>query len=517
MGNCNCCCPLNEETLPDWQLEGYKVVIPELFQDFLYEETNGWYQSIYDTKSCCWYRSFEVIGNYNTRLEITEDLIRSAVVASSRVDAMGWSDVGTILYKCLDGPATSLPPFDLCPIPVGSVGSKTCETNAESKIRGLFYYQPYRIEMLLSNHKEVCFEEDELPKNIYTLRTIIRFRCYTNTQRFDRNCTRINYYSNHECLEVNRSNYVSPDCNNTTNLDYSNPIPPEDIIWPESNFSYIFPFYHLAFSVVVDQFEEIPKEITINSHTSPISKEKFEECIRPSRTCQQFEPTEGIRGLGLIEDEECYTFNSFWTFNSAINDPTSYLVIVPSTVQDLAAYVGWPLGNPPQAGFPNTIWCPEFPGGTTFISFPVDISNPFCSLTLNVFRGATNSPENSYATCGFATGFFALGFEKIDVGELWLRFKSDIPNSIGCRLVDPVPCPPDGDWYDPEDPPIPVEPGDPPWRPDGYECGWYGGDRYLTIRGIGATSHEQDSEWLPHTDRTVCIDPFDFNFDIPDE
>lgn len=512
MGNCNCCCPLNEETLPDWQLEGYEVVTPEIFSNGLYEEVNGWHQSIYETKSCCWYRSFEAIGNYNTRLEITEDLIRSAVVASSTVDAMAWSRVDAIFYKCIDGPATSLPPFDLCHIPLGSVGSRTCETNAESKIRGLFYYQPYRIEMLLSNHKEICFEEDEFPKNIYTLRTLISFRCYTNTQRFDRDCTRINYSSSHSCFEVNRSNYVSPDCNNTTNLDYSNPTPPEDIIWPESNFSYNFPFYRLAFSVVVDQFEEIPKEIIINSHLSPINKEKFKECILPGNTCQQIEPTEGIKGLGLIEDEECYTFDNYWTFNSAINDPTSYLIITSLTVEDWVSNIILPLGNPPQVGFPNTIWCPEFPGGTVFLRFPVDIPNPLCPLTLNVFRRATNAPENSYASCGFATGFFALGFEKIDASNLWLR-----PKINPCFIVDPTPCPPDGDWYDPEDPPIPTEPGNPPWRPVGYECGWYGGARYPTIDGISATSHEQESEWLPHTDRTACIDPFDFNFSIPDE
>jgi hypothetical protein len=484
MGSCSCCqkC-VDIEELPDWQIAGYNAY--------------NWSQR----GECCWSRLYVAIGNYNTRVQTTDDLIRSALVSFTRVDAIGYSAVERLgsealtlkaspFWPCPNG--LDLPPIELCPIPIGSVADATLDCNIEEKIRGVFYYQPNIIEITLSFDEKFC-EENPKP-SIYTLSVRTFFRGHLTSQRFGRNCTKRRYYVSHKCLELKPNTGFdfgqnagdTPDCSDTTNIDYPNPLPPEEFIWTDFD-----TFNTYSSSVTVYQFEEIPKSITVNSHESQITEEYFNECILSKQNCHFFPPRTDV----------CVVFDSRFTEFSFIFDRTFYYRIVTENFSYFNPFLLLPLTTPPNLVFRQTIFCPGTipPAGLDSQPFSANypyFGNPTCTLSFNKIEPLPSPPSPaSGLSCTIPSGRTAL--LAAGTAYFWYRFKP-----APCVLEPGLQCPSDGNLSQ---------------VPDGYECGWYGGRRVLTIPVHNLTIHEQETEYLPPTERTVCIDPFDFILEAPNE
>ena len=228
MGNC-CCCPLNLETLPDWQIEGYGV-------------TTDWNNARLGEGSCCWERTYTAIGNHGAGLVVSPDIVRFWGNETTRTDAKALSVPLGWIWKGLGAPP-GLPPGPLCKVDAGLIGYTTCDYTLEWKRRAYLYYQPWRITLSLSYHIDRC-DLTEPVRSVYTLSVRTEFKYATGIQTFYRECTVRNFYVTHACYERNSRPNINSGCE-TTNLDYANLTPPEDFVAWEFGTQSILSLIHI--------------------------------------------------------------------------------------------------------------------------------------------------------------------------------------------------------------------------------------------------------------------------------
>lgn len=465
IGEC-CCCPLTLEMLPDWQIEGYEV-------------TSDWTERPPGSKSCCFERNYQAIGNYNAGLDYSPDITRFWVNETSRTDAKALSVTLGWIWKGLSAPP-GLPPGLLCKTDAGIIGYTECDYTNEWKRRAYIYYQPWRIQLLLSQAKDRCDLEPPV-RDLYTLSVRTEFRHRNGIQTFFRECTRRNFYVTHECYERNSRPNVESGCE-STNLDYPDLTPASGFVAWDS------------FTVrtnTIYQFEEIPDELTVNSHNSEISEEVWEDCIQGSASnCHSFGP-------GIIDPPLCWVFNA--SNVDPVPDSTPYVQINSFSQQECANYGDC---SPPTFGYEllGKVLCTD-PGFTVFRINTTD--PPLCTQTWNELRPQTTSVPPGGSTTTFCTT--QGGNPRI--GEIWYQLKT----GEDC-CTDPIPCPPDGDY---DGGPVAIDINGNPILPTGYVEGWYGGVYCVEPGKWSVTEYEVTSEFLPITERTLCIPAFDFVLAVP--
>lgn len=464
IGDC-CCCPLTVETLPDWQIEGYEV-------------TTDWNTLRIGPSGCCWERNYEAIGNQNAGLITSADITRFWVNEQSRTDAKALSNPIGWTWKGLGAPP-GLPPGPLCKQDAGLIGHTTCDYTEEWKRRAYLYYQPWRIKLTLSQYVDRCDIIEPIRK-IYTLSVATEFRYFSGVQTFRRTCTIRNYFVSHSCYERNTLPNINSGCE-STNLDYATLTPAIDFVaWA----------FGTKRTVTIYQFEDIPDSININTHVSPISNETWEECIEGPPNCHAFGP-------GALDGDICFVWNS--SNVDIIPDSTPYVQITSFTQEECAIYGDC---SPPTYGYDlqGKVLCTD-PGFTTFRINTA--TPPLCTQTWNELRPQTTSVPPGGSTTTFCTT--QGGNPRF--AETWYQIK---PDTICCTAA--IPCPPDGDY---DGGPVATDINGNPILPNGYEQGWYGGV-YCTVPGKwSVASYEVTTEFLPITERTLCIPGVDLTLAIP--
>lgn len=464
-GDC-CCCDLELEDLPDWQIAGYTV-------------TTDWNTERTGEGSCCWEREYTAIGNHNAGLIYSPDITRFWLNEQTRTDALALSSLVGWVWKGLGAPP-GLPPGPLCPQSAGIIGYTTCDYTLEWKRRAYLYYQPWKIKVILSQAIDRCDTEEPI-RNIYTLSVRTEFRHFSGIQTHYRECVRRNYYVTNTCYERNGVTDVESGCE-STNVDYPNLTPPSEFV------AWAFGTVRIN---VIHQFETIPNSITINSHVSPISELIWEECIQgTARNCHAFGP-------GVVDGQDCWTWDA--TNVPPIPDSTPYVQIVAFSQQDCAPYGDC---TPPTFGYdiPGKVLCSD-PGVTLFRFNTTEA--PLCTQTWNELRPQTTTVPPG----GNTTAFCLIQGGEPRFGQTWYRLKT----GVTC-CTTPIPCPPDGDY---DGGPIATDINGNPILPNGYVEGWYGGS-YCTIPGKwSVTSYEVETEFLPITDRTLCIPAFTYVLEVP--
>lgn len=466
-GKC-CCCKLKREDLPDWQIAGYEV-------------TTDWNNERLGVKSCCWERTYTAIGNFNAGLIFSPDVTRFWVNEQSRVDAKALDRLVAWIWKGMSAP-TTLPPGSLCPLDAGLIGYTTCEVTEELKRRGYLYYQPWRISLALSDHIDRC-DTEEPKRRIYTMSVRVEFRSFAGVQTFYRSCMRRNFFVTHPCYERNTRPDLELGCD-TTNLDYESLQPPSEFVgWKFGTDSI----------VTIRQFTELPVDLSINSHNSPITQQQWVDCIADlANNCHAIGP-------GVIAGQQ-----SCWVFDSSNVDPipdsTPYLQIVTMSQQECQAHGDC---SAPTFGydFPWRVFCTD-----TLMTARVNtVDPPLCTLTWNALQIQTSAPPgaNTTAFCRFPTG-------DPRFAEIWYQQKA----GVTC-CTQAVPCPSDGEPGEGGDGGIGIGIGGGGGPPPGYQSGWYGGVRCTQPGKWSQHSYSVSTEYLPTTARTLCIPPFDFLLDSP--
>lgn len=465
IGKC-CCCPLTIEALPDWQIEGYEV-------------TSDWTERPPGSKSCCFERNYQAIGNHNAGLTYSPDITRFWVNEQTRTDAKAISVLNGWIWKGLGAPP-GLPPGPLCPQDAGLIGYSTCDYTFEWKRRAYLYYQPWRIQILLSFARDICDTEEPV-RDIYTLSVRTEFRHRSGVQTFVRECTRRNYFVTHECFERNTVADIESGCE-STGVDYPDLTPASEFVAWDS------------FTVrtnVIHQFEEIPESIEINSHNSPITTEEWEECIQGvAANCHSFGP-------GIIDPPLCWTWDE--TNVDPVPDSTPYVQIVSFSQETCSPYGDC---SPPTFGYDllGKVLCSD-PGFTGFRINTVD--PPLCTQTWSEIRPQTTSVPPG----GSTTAFCLIQGGDPRPAQTWYRRKT----GEDC-CTDPIPCPPDGDY---DGGPIAIDINGNPILPTGYVEGWYGVVYCVEPGKWSVVDYDVESEFLPITERTLCIPAFDFVFEVP--
>lgn len=245
IGDC-CCCNLLQEDLdsvPNWTIYGYT---PDTDWQLLPVESNN---------PCCIGKNYSVDAG-TPFTEVYGDLLaRSYIRETGRIEVRAMArepfcDVGS-------------PPG--CDTDVGQAYYVDFENINDIQVRARMQYRLEDIEIRIGQHITPCGVNQG--KRVYTVmvRFFWRVRVAYQTRTYGKRAW--DAVVVHPCM-----NQVRPDQNDETLID-----------WPLGTGPNVFD--EIVTADWTQQYEELPEELQIDSHASPITPEYFDECIEIIAAC----------------------------------------------------------------------------------------------------------------------------------------------------------------------------------------------------------------------------------------
>lgn len=253
IGDC-CCCNLLQEDLdsiPDWTIYGYT---PETDWQLLPVESNN---------PCCIGKNYSVDAG-TPFTEVYSDLLaRSYIRETGQIEVRAMSTRTRFSQTCCN--FNNPTPVVECDEDVGQAYYVDFENINEIEVRARMRYRLEDIEVRIGQHVTPCGELEG--QRVYTVTVRFTWRVQVAYQQKTYSKRAWDATVVHPCMSQ-----TIPDNNSETLID-----------WPAGTGSN---FYDATIeSFWAQQFEELPEDFQINSHSSPITPEYFDECIEMVAGC----------------------------------------------------------------------------------------------------------------------------------------------------------------------------------------------------------------------------------------